>query len=435
GSEIGGGCFGTICKAKWRKDKNTTLTIVVKTLKMDATAADQLAFREEAMIISKLESDFIVKAIGVCLSRPVMLAFEYIEGGSLENFLRELETQVHIATQDLMKIVNDALEACVYLEAEGYVHRDIAARNCLVVLDKSAQHKKPKQLKLADFGLAKDIGSIPYRSPELQFVAVNSSAPETLKVPAISDNKSDVWSFGVLLFEIFSWASVPFGHCVIPSDRHINPCHMTPILDNSYLAHKVTVEKYNLLLHPPPCMANFVDSLKEIMTICWKYNPMDRPSFNLLKDLISIKHNDILSICLRPVLESMRPEGEGSTPSENVDVLLNRRPYSMNLTSSIGEVCDSVMRRDPYGINQAANEALYNTRILCDAVLHTDHYGTNQEGNGLATPEAQQACVPDVGNRLSSAEFETVRDQVSIPMNLIPSGSSYVEIEQISMSI
>ncbi len=74
-------------------------------------------------------NEHIVQAIGICLqSRPIMLALEFVNGGSLQDYLRRGNVRKILHTSDLLHIVDDVVMGCIYLEQEGYVHRDIAAR-------------------------------------------------------------------------------------------------------------------------------------------------------------------------------------------------------------------------------------------------------------------------------------------------------------------
>ena len=124
-SLLAAGYFGEVWLATMAKE-----TVVVKTLKESSTNLEEKQFREEALLLSTFDNEFIVKAMGICLqSRPIMLALEYVNGGSVESCLRKPENRLHILNEkDLLLVIRDASKACAYLEEHGYIHRDLASR-------------------------------------------------------------------------------------------------------------------------------------------------------------------------------------------------------------------------------------------------------------------------------------------------------------------
>ncbi len=100
---------------------------------------------------------------------------------------------------------------------------------------------------------------------------------------SVSDHKSDVWSFGVLLFQIFTWGSQPFGPCLLPQDGH--NCR-TVEMSAGRILFKVVHLKYNVLQHPEPCSSNLNGAVKEIIGKCLEQNSVLRPSFRELKVIL-----------------------------------------------------------------------------------------------------------------------------------------------------
>ncbi len=182
-------------------------------------------FREEAMLMARFTCDYIIKTYGICLeSRPIMLALEYMNGGSVEKYLAREDVRNCLTSADLISIVLDILKACIYLENEGYIHRDLAARNCLVQII-SDSNVKPRRVKLTDFGLAKDITSTKIyesRDPYSQTLPIAWTAPEAFD--GKFSVKSDVWSFGVFVWEVFTWGGIPFGGCPNQLPGHVDSC-------------------------------------------------------------------------------------------------------------------------------------------------------------------------------------------------------------------
>ena len=139
----------------------------------------------------------LVLLIGVCTQAdPVMIVSEFMALGCMLDFLRSRGRGVITGAVQLGFVKNIA-EAMMYLEGEGYVHRDLAARNILLSADQIA--------KVADFGLAKDsrLGQA-----DLGKLPIKWTAPEALR-QKVSTSKSDVWSYGVTMWEIYSFGRAP----------------------------------------------------------------------------------------------------------------------------------------------------------------------------------------------------------------------------------
>lgn len=146
---------------------------------------------------------------------PKYIILEYLEGGDLRNFLREQRPKPDAPTSSpapqrlqMLDLVNAALDVacgCEYLEQSKFIHRDIAARNCLLTC------KGPGRVaKIADFGMARDIFSQEYyRKGGRAFLAVKWMPPEAF-LDGIFNSKTDVWAYGVLLWEIFSMGYMPY---------------------------------------------------------------------------------------------------------------------------------------------------------------------------------------------------------------------------------
>ena len=107
--------------------------IAVKTLRKGATEEDKAGFLKEAELMSKFRHPHILQLIGICLDNdPNFILLELMEAGDLASFLRRPGNRQRLTQADLCKISHDVAEGCAYLEEMHFVHRDIAARNCLV---------------------------------------------------------------------------------------------------------------------------------------------------------------------------------------------------------------------------------------------------------------------------------------------------------------
>ncbi|XP_020850180.1 tyrosine-protein kinase CSK [Phascolarctos cinereus] len=238
---IGKGEFGDVMLGDYRGNK-----VAVKCIKNDATAQ---AFLAEASVMTQLRHSNLVQLLGVIVEEKggLYIVTEYMAKGSLVDYLRSRGRSV-LGGDCLLKFSLDVCEAMEYLEANNFVHRDLAARNVLVSEDNIA--------KVSDFGLTKeasctqDTGKLP----------VKWTAPEALREKKFS-TKSDVWSFGILLWEIYSFGRVPYPRIPL---KDVVP----------------RVEKGYKMDAPDGCPA----AVYEVMRNCWHLDAATRPTFLQLRE-------------------------------------------------------------------------------------------------------------------------------------------------------
>ncbi|XP_002017093.2 uncharacterized protein LOC6591741 [Drosophila persimilis] len=244
---IGKGEFGDVMLGILRNEK-----VAVKMLKDEGAVQKFLA---EASVMTTLEHDNLVKFIGlVFTSKHLYLVTEYMSKGSLVDYLRSRGRQ-HITKKDQIIFAFDTASGMEYLEAKKVVHRDLAARNVLISEDCVA--------KVSDFGLAReecynlDVGKLP----------IKWTAPEALKNGRFS-NKSDMWSFGILLWEIYSFGRVPYPR--IP---------LADVVKHVEVGYKMEA--------PEGCPPE----IYEMMRQAWDLNPAKRPTFAELKVKLQLLNN------------------------------------------------------------------------------------------------------------------------------------------------
>ncbi|XP_034398748.1 tyrosine-protein kinase BTK isoform X2 [Cyclopterus lumpus] len=242
--ELGTGQFGVVKYGKWQGQHD----VAIKMIKEGSMSEDD--FIEEAKIMMKLRHENLVQLYGVCTKqRPIYIVTEFLSNGCLLTYLREGLTQHPTAVQ-LLEMCKDVSEGMAYLESQQYIHRDLAARNCLVDGNGS--------IKVTDFGLSRYVLDDEYTSSAGSKFPVRWSPPEVLLYCKFS-SKSDIWAYGVLLWEVYTLGRLPYER-----------------LNNTEIVDQVS---RGLRLFRPQ-LAN--EKVYSIMTSCWLEKADERPTFQEL---------------------------------------------------------------------------------------------------------------------------------------------------------
>ncbi|KAI1895174.1 hypothetical protein AGOR_G00103580 [Albula goreensis] len=291
---LGHGAFGEVYEglAVGIPGEPSPMQVAVKTLPEVCSEQDELDFLMEALIISKFSHQNIVRCIGVSLQAlPRFILLELMAGGDLKSFLREtrprLDQPSSLSMVDLLNVARDIARGCQYLEENQFIHRDIAARNCLLTC------KGPGRVaKIGDFGMARDIYRASYyRKGGRAMLPVKWMPPEAF-MEGIFTSKTDTWSFGVLLWEIFSLGYMPY-----------------PSRSNQEVLEFVT---NGGRMDPPK---NCPGPVYRIMTQSWQHQPEDRPNFSTILERIDycLQDPDVVTVPL-PVEYGPVPEEEERVP-------------------------------------------------------------------------------------------------------------------------
>ncbi|XP_078539396.1 tyrosine-protein kinase Fes/Fps [Lissotriton helveticus] len=255
GERIGRGNFGEVFSGRLIAD-NTP--VAVKTCRETLPPELKDKFLLEARILKQYNHPNIVKLIGVCTQRqPIYIVMELVHGGDFLTFLRNEGAQTK--TKELIRMTENAAAGMEYLESKHCIHRDLAARNCLVT--------EKNTLKISDFGMSREEEDGVYSSTGgMKQIPVKWTAPEALNYGRYT-SESDVWSFGILLWETFSLGAVPYATMSNQQTRE-------------------SLEQGYRLPSPDRCPAD----VYRLMQRCWEYEQKKRPTFTTVhQELIAIR--------------------------------------------------------------------------------------------------------------------------------------------------
>lgn len=257
--KLGGGQFGEVYEGMW----NNTTTVAVKTLRPGSMNSQD--FLREAQIMKKLRHPKLIQLYAVCtVGEPIYIITELMKHGSLLDYLQNDRGKC-VRVYDQVEMGAQVAAGMAYLELQNYIHRDLAARNVLVGDNNIC--------KVADFGLARVFksegeGVYDYEDDDEDRVyevrqgtklPIKWTAPEALLNNKFTI-KSDVWSFGILLYEIITYGQMPY-----------------PTLTNQQVMQRLRTS-YRM-----SCPANCPKRVYDIMMECWNDTPANRPTFETLQ--------------------------------------------------------------------------------------------------------------------------------------------------------
>ncbi|KAL3102059.1 hypothetical protein niasHS_003468 [Heterodera schachtii] len=278
---IGTGEFGEVCCGRLTVEDHyghkQQQIVAVKTLLPGSDPKAKANFLMEASIMGQFEHENVIHLIGVVTkTEPVMILTEYMLYGSLDQFLRS-NSNGRLSICQMTKLLQGVASGMKYLNDKGYVHRDLAARNVLV--------DDRLTCKIADFGLSRGLrkfvsgngcdGCAPfeqqgeYTTQQGGKIPIRWTAPEAIMQHKYT-TASDVWSFGVVMWEVMSFGERPYWDWT-----------------NHKVIHEVVQNGFRL---PPP--QDTPKRLYEMMLACWQAERHKRPTFaDLLEQLNSFINN------------------------------------------------------------------------------------------------------------------------------------------------
>ncbi|XP_059177562.1 fibroblast growth factor receptor 4-like [Physella acuta] len=334
GQRLGEGAFGLVVKgeAMGLQNNNSPTTVAVKMLKKDATDREMMDLIREMETMKRIgKNKNIINLLGCCTQRgPLYVIVEFAPYGNLRDFLKthrppnptfppmtlEYETPIFQSTEsnepkaltqkDLISFAFQVARGMEYLSTKQCIHRDLAARNVLVAED--------YVLKLADFGLTRNLSTSDYYKKTTDGrLPVKWMAPEALFDRKYT-SKSDVWSYGVLLWEIFTLGGNPYPSVPVEA--------LFALLKDGHR------------MKPPPYAST---QMYGIMQDCWQEDPDKRPCFNTLvqklDNMLTSSLNQEAYLLLEPL----------DSPISTSDSQYSSMSHSSTSSDPKSSECSSVM--------------------------------------------------------------------------------------------
>ncbi|XP_026053429.1 BDNF/NT-3 growth factors receptor isoform X1 [Carassius auratus] len=267
--ELGEGAFGKVFLAECYNlsTDQEKILVAVKTLK-EASENARKDFHREAELLTNLQHEHIVTFYGVCVeSDPLIMVFEYMKHGDLNKFLRahgpdavlmaegQVQQQAELTQSQMLHIAQQIAAGMVYLASQHFVHRDLATRNCLV--------GENLLVKIGDFGMSRDVYSTDYyRVGGHTMLPIRWMPPESIMYRKFT-TESDVWSLGVVLWEIFTYGKQPWYQL---SNNEVIEC----------------ITQGRVLQRPRTCPKEVYD----LMLGCWQREPHIRLNIKEIHNLL-----------------------------------------------------------------------------------------------------------------------------------------------------
>ncbi|XP_077463583.1 tyrosine-protein kinase ZAP-70 [Stigmatopora argus] len=272
--ELGSGNFGCVKRGVLETELGQ-LDVAIKVLKSDNEKLMKEEMMREAEIMHQLSNPFIVRMLGLCNAESLMLVMEMAACGPLHKFLSS--NKDNMAVEEIVNLMHQVSMGMKYLEEKNFVHRDLAARNVLLV--------KRQFAKISDFGLSKALGadSEYYKASSAGLWPLKWYAPECIAYRKFS-SKSDVWSFGITMWEAFSYGAKPYKR-------------MKQTEVNSF------IESERRLACPAKCP----DRMYALMLECWKYEHENRPDFKTVEETMRSYHY-FISKKVKPLGAAAEPD-------------------------------------------------------------------------------------------------------------------------------
>ncbi|XP_069983106.1 activated Cdc42 kinase-like isoform X3 [Penaeus vannamei] len=259
--ELGVGEFGVVQQGVWTNEEGERIQVAIKCLSKERMQTQPMEFLKEAAIMHTIDSEHIVRLYGVVLdTNALMLVTELAPLRSLLECIKEPSLRVSFPVTSLCHFSIQICDGMSYLEGKRLIHRDLAARNILVF--------SKNKIKISDFGLSRALGvGKDYYQTNFNVnlkLPIAWCAPECINYLRFT-SASDVWAFGVTLWEMFSYGFQPWA-----------------ALTGQQILEAIDEPNFQRLEQPEACPKEYYT----IMLKCWQHDPAKRPKFADLMDIL-----------------------------------------------------------------------------------------------------------------------------------------------------
>ncbi|KYM89862.1 Tyrosine-protein kinase Abl [Atta colombica] len=405
--KLGGGQYGDVYEAVW---KRYNMTVAVKTLKEDTMALKD--FLEEAAIMKEMKHRNLVQLLGVCTREPPFyIITEFMSKGNLLDYLRN-ESKHQINAVVLMHMATQIASGMSYLESRNFIHRDLAARNCLV----GENHL----VKVADFGLARLMRDDTYTAHAGAKFPIKWTAPEGLAYNKFS-TKSDVWAFGILLWEIATYGMSPY-----------------PGVDLTDVYHML--EKGYRMECPPGCPTKVYDLMRQ----CWQWSAAERPTFKEIH--LSLENMFQESSITEEVEKQLQGGGEipllaykksqtGSTGNIHGLVLVSEQLSSSGITQAY-YLSEIFIRQNIFYVEGASSVTKLSTFMgglssRSNSNMVQMRRSTNKKGKQAPAPPKRTSLLSSCSSFRDSAYQEQDQQNVEVSTMTLDDGTDLNGIDKI----
>uniref|UniRef100_A0A914XJG8 Protein kinase domain-containing protein n=1 Tax=Plectus sambesii TaxID=2011161 RepID=A0A914XJG8_9BILA len=272
---LGSGVFGGVylTKAYGVKHGEDCSLVLVKTLTSKDDHVHQ-QFREELDLFAKSNHENVAGLLGICREQdPIIVLFDYVTWGNVKHYMvwsrNRTEGPAPLNEAQIVSISYQVAQGMEHISDQRFVHKDLAARNILIgpgIADPSMR-SQPLAVKISSLSLQEDTFMLEYHTHRNQVLPVRWLAPEVLADDDYS-MKSDVWSFGVLLWELYSCGEMPYQ-----------------LLSNDDVIREV--QSSQLTLDVRECLP---EAASDLMRSCWHSDPRHRPTFTDIRDITGQLH-------------------------------------------------------------------------------------------------------------------------------------------------